>query len=60
MGWSPSQVNGSALWEFMASLDGYGRANGWKPNGGGGRELSDEDLREMGIVGFTDDTVSDG
>lgn len=59
MGWSPSQVNSSTLWEFMASIDGYGRDNGWKTSGGG-RELSDEDLREMGIVGFTDDTVSDG
>lgn len=43
----------------MAALDGYGRANGWKAKSGGG-DLSEEELREMGVVGFTGDEVSDG
>ena len=61
MGWCPRQVDETALWEFMAALDGYGRANGWKEaRGGGGGDLSEDELREMGIVGFTDDEVSDG
>ena len=60
MGWCPRQVNETALWEFMAALDGYGRANGWKEARGGGGDLSEDELREMGIVGFTDDVVSDG
>ena len=44
----------------MAALDGYGRANGWKETRSAGGDLSEDDLREMGIVGFTDDEVSDG
>lgn len=51
MGWSPRQVEEATLWEFMAALDGYGRANGWKERSGGG-DLSDDQLAEMGIVGF--------
>ncbi|MFC3568411.1 hypothetical protein [Paracoccus simplex] len=40
-------------WQFRACLDGYGRAHGWKTNGGGAADaLSDADLKEMGIVGF--------
>ena len=60
MGWCPRQVDETGLWEFMAALDGYGRANGWKETRGAGGDLSEDELREMGIVGFTGDEVSDG
>ncbi|WP_277600639.1 hypothetical protein [Paracoccus haematequi] len=41
-------------WQFMACLDGYARANGWKSNGSSGAadDLTDADLRAMGIAGF--------
>ena len=51
MGLSPRQVGECSLWQFMAALDGYGRAQGWKERGAGG-DLSEEQLREMGVVGF--------
>ena len=51
MGWTPPQVGECSLWEFMAAVDGYGRAQGWKPTAAGG-DLSDETLAEMGIEGF--------
>lgn len=49
MGFTPEQVGCMSLWEFMACMDGYGRANGWKMNDGGGRTMSLERLRELGI-----------
>ncbi|WP_156933648.1 hypothetical protein [Paracoccus sp. J39] len=54
MGFTPAQVGAMTPWQFMACVEGYGRANGWKPDGGGGGAdaLSDADLKEMGIVGF--------
>ena len=51
MGWTPRQVGDCSLWEFMAALDGYGRSQGWKPTGGGA-DLSEDELRAMGIEGF--------
>ncbi|WP_263406355.1 hypothetical protein [Paracoccus yeei] len=41
-------------WQFMACLDGYGRANGWKPTGGksAADDLTEADLAAMGIEGF--------
>ena len=51
MGWTPRQVGECTLWEFMAALDGYGRSQRWKEAGVGG-DLSEDDLRAMGIVGF--------
>lgn len=49
MGFSPTQVNAMTLWEFYAASDGYSLANGGKRRGG---DISDDDLAEMGIVGF--------
>lgn len=51
MGLSPREVGECSLWHFMAALDGYGRANGWK-TGPGFEPMSDEKLRELGIDGF--------
>ncbi|SMO78736.1 hypothetical protein [Paracoccus laeviglucosivorans] len=40
-------------WQFMACVEGYGKANGWKQTGGGSADtLSDDELKKMGIVGF--------
>lgn len=50
MGFGSRQVDAMTPWEFMAALEGYGRANGWKPEGGGGgAAMSIERLRELGI-----------
>ncbi|MCJ8138607.1 hypothetical protein [Falsirhodobacter halotolerans] len=51
MGFTPVQVGVMSLWEFMACLDGYGRANGWQANPGG-RGMSVERMRELGIEGI--------
>ena len=48
MGFSPSQVGEMTPWQFMACLDGYGRANGWKSKEGG-KAMSLDRLRELGI-----------
>lgn len=39
-------------WEFMACVDGYRRANGAKPANAAADEITEEQLAEMGIVGF--------
>ncbi len=52
MGFDPSQVGRMSHWQFMAALDGYGRANGWKKSGGSGEAISDQRLSELGIEGF--------
>ncbi len=51
MGFDPEQVGRMTPWQFMACLDGYGRANGWKPAAAGG-DLSEAQLADMGIEGF--------
>ena len=52
MGFSPSQVREMSLWDFMACSDGWQLANGAKEAPGGGGELSDSQLADMGIEGF--------
>ena len=53
MGMSARDVQRCSLWEFMAQIDGYAMANGWKSSGSrGGDDLTDEQLAEMGIEGF--------
>lgn len=52
MGLSPREVGECSIWHFMAALDGYGRAQGWKEKSSGG-DLSEDQLRELGIEGFT-------
>ena len=40
-------------WQFMACVEGYGKAHGWKSgNGSSADALSDDDLKKMGILGF--------
>lgn len=48
MGFSPAQVGEMAPWQFMACLEGYGKANGWKQKEGG-KAMSLDRLRELGI-----------
>ena len=54
MGFSPAQVGQMTPWEFMACLEGFGRAYGWKPGGGGGAAdaITDEQVAALGIEGF--------
>lgn len=49
MRFDPDQVGRMSLWQFMACLEGYGRANGWKMNEGDNRTMSLDRLRELGI-----------
>ncbi|WP_339112900.1 hypothetical protein [Thioclava sp. GXIMD2076] len=51
MGFTPAQVGAMSLWEFMACMDGFGRANGWTMNPGG-KAMSVDRMRELGIEGF--------
>ncbi|WP_312529914.1 hypothetical protein [Paracoccus sp. (in: a-proteobacteria)] len=51
MGFSPAQVGEMTPWQFMACLDGYGRANGWQ-SGPKGNPMSESRLKELGIEGF--------
>lgn len=49
MGFSPAEVDAMTPWEFLACLDGYARAKGWKLPQGGGKAMSLERLHELGI-----------
>lgn len=50
MGFTPAEVGAMSPWQFMACLDGYGRANGWEqPNRD--KPMSVERMRELGIEG---------
>ncbi len=51
MGFPPREVDRMTVWELMACMDGVAAERGWKVRGGGG-DLSEDELREMGIVGF--------
>lgn len=55
MGWDPSQVGRSSLWDFMAALDGFERANGKKKKSDDGSLMTPERMAELGIEGFTDE-----
>lgn len=48
MGFTPSQVNEMSLWEFNCC------ASGFRPKGNvsSGEEMSDDDMRALGIKGF--------
>lgn len=50
MGFGPAEVDRMGWWQFNAALRGWMVANGQKPKGE--IDLSDDQLREMGIVGF--------
>ena len=51
MGFSPREVDAMSVWEFMACCEAFRASKGGKP---ASREVSDDELREMGIVGFRD------
>ena len=51
MGFPPREVDRMTVWELMACMDGVAAERGGKVRGGGG-DLSEDELREMGIVGF--------
>lgn len=40
------------LWEFNACADAFAKAHGGKSGSGGGGDMTDERLRELGIDGF--------
>lgn len=50
MGFTPAQTGEMTPWEFMAALDGYGRAQGWNaaPKD---PPMSLDRMRELGIDG---------
>mgnify|MGYP005994845155 CR=1 FL=1 len=50
MGFTPREVDAMSLWEFMACCDGFRSANGGSKGPSG--DLSEDELREMGIEGF--------
>lgn len=50
MGFTPVQVGGMTPWQFMASLEGFGRANGWQPPSNE-QSMSIDRMRELGIEG---------
>ncbi len=41
-----------SLWEFAACMDGFATFHGGKPKSG---DLTPDDLRAMGVVGFDDE-----
>lgn len=47
MGWTPAQVGGCTLWEFMAALDGYGNSKGWKGGSPAARDPLDYDMSDF-------------
>lgn len=51
MGFTPREVDQMSLWELLACADGVRIERGWKVRGAGG-DLSEKELRDMGIVGF--------
>lgn len=50
MAFTPAQVGGMTPWQFMASLSGFGRANGWQPSSTD-KPMSIDRMRELGIEG---------
>lgn len=50
MGFAPDQVDRMSVWQFGAALKGWQIANGQRSKDMG--EISDDRLREMGVVGF--------
>lgn len=50
MNLDPEQVGRMTPWQFMACLEGHGKANGWKPSGASGA-MSLDRLKELGIEG---------
>lgn len=50
MGFTPQQVDRMSLWQFCAALHGFQIGNGQKERPVA--ELSDEQLRAMGVEGF--------
>lgn len=51
MGFGPEQVGRMSPWHFMACVEGFGRANGWKAETRG-KPMSDARMRELGIEGI--------
>jgi len=53
IGFSPRQVDEMTLWEFNACAATYAKAHGAENSaGGGGKDIPDDRLRELGIDGF--------
>lgn len=50
MGFAPAVIDQMTVWEFMACSKGYVAAHGGGRSSGG--DLSEDDLREMGVKGF--------
>lgn len=52
MGFTPGEVDAMTPQEFAWCLDGWSAAHGAKSGGDGPAAMSDDRLRELGIVGF--------
>jgi len=52
MGFTPQEVGGMSAWEYSACLAGWARAHGGGARDGKGREMTDEEMRAAGVVGF--------
>lgn len=52
-GFTPAQVDQMSLWEFSCVMAGLAEMHGGKSGTAGGEPpFTDEELRNMGIVGF--------
>lgn len=52
MGWTARQLDAVTLWEFIAAWTGYLRFNSAPKEEETPPEMSDERLKQLGIVGF--------
>ena len=52
MGFTPQQVDGMELFQFLACVDGFSEANGGKKSGPAAPEMADHELRALGVEGF--------
>ena len=50
MGFTPSQVNEMSLWEYLACFEGYKAAHGGDDRSGGGEGMSEDRMRDLGIL----------
>lgn len=49
-GYTPRQIDQLSLWEITACMDGWRMMNGIKDSDG--EDWTEQELRELGIVGF--------
>lgn len=52
MGWTPRQLDAVTMWEFSSAWGGYKGFHAAQEEDMPPPEMSDERLKELGIVGF--------